>query len=267
MRQRLITALIAAPLVLAVVAIASPWPILYLTAACLFFGLDELCRLEYGRPRWFAAGLTAAFFASGWMLKGTDIIFSHFAWLFGLFLLALWRLGFLIRKVQGRGALLPGFLWLANPLAGLTLLHWMSLPETGSWFASPMLLAVVPVWAGDSLAILFGKAFGKRPLWPELSPGKTWEGAFAHLIGSVAMGTFLGPLVGVPLWAGVASGAMAGVLGQYGDLFESAIKRTYGAKESGSLFPGHGGMLDRLDSVLMTALPVCLLLAYLRSIA
>jgi len=116
-------------------------------------------------------------------------------------------------------------------------------------------------WVGDSAAYYVGRKFGKHKLAPVVSPGKSWEGAVASVFGAVLFGVFyLGRFVPqiagwqVALIAVVASGA-----GQLGDLAESAMKRGAGVKDSGNLLPGHGGMLDRVDSSLF-ALPVVYIL-------
>lgn len=112
-------------------------------------------------------------------------------------------------------------------------------------------------WAGDTVAYYIGRRFGRHKLAPIVSPNKSWEGAIASLIGSLIFGLiYLGYLLPeLALWK-VAGIAMAGnIAGQLGDLAESAVKRGAGVKDSGNLLPGHGGLLDRVDSSLF-ALPV-----------
>jgi phosphatidate cytidylyltransferase len=112
-------------------------------------------------------------------------------------------------------------------------------------------------WAGDSLAYYGGRAFGKHKLAPIVSPKKTWEGAAISVVGSIVFGLlYLGHfLPSIRLWQIVVVSVLANVAGQFGDLAESALKRGAGVKDSSNLLPGHGGMLDRLDSSLF-ALPV-----------
>ena len=112
-------------------------------------------------------------------------------------------------------------------------------------------------WAGDSTAYYIGRAFGKHPLAPIVSPKKSWEGAVASVLGSILFGLiYLGHFLPRLPWWEIACMAFAGnIAGQFGDLAESAIKRGAGVKDSGNLLPGHGGVLDRLDSSLF-ALPV-----------
>jgi phosphatidate cytidylyltransferase len=111
-------------------------------------------------------------------------------------------------------------------------------------------------WAGDSIAYYVGRRFGKHRLAPIVSPKKSWEGAIASVVGSVLFGVlYLGYFLrSLPVWQVVTMAVIANVAGQFGDLAESAIKRGAGVKDSGDLLPGHGGMLDRVDSSLF-ALP------------
>ena len=112
-------------------------------------------------------------------------------------------------------------------------------------------------WAGDSVAFYVGRRFGKHPLAPIISPKKSWEGAVASVLGSVLFGLlYLGKFVpSIASWKIVIVAIVANMAGQLGDLTESAIKRGAGVKDSGHLLPGHGGILDRVDSSLF-ALPV-----------
>lgn len=122
-------------------------------------------------------------------------------------------------------------------------------------------MAVVPLWGGDTAAYFVGKSFGKRLLAPKISPKKTIEGGIANVLACLLVASLLGPHLGFVLPISCAVGLAAGVLGQAGDLFESHLKRQAGVKDSGSILPGHGGMLDRIDSILFTAPFVALLLS------
>lgn len=116
-------------------------------------------------------------------------------------------------------------------------------------------------WAGDSVAYYVGRAVGRHKLAPVVSPNKSWEGAVASVVGSVILGLFyFGYFVPtIAPWKIAAIAALSNIAGQLGDLAESAIKRGAEVKDSGSLLPGHGGMLDRVDSSLF-ALPVAYVL-------
>jgi phosphatidate cytidylyltransferase len=112
-------------------------------------------------------------------------------------------------------------------------------------------------WVGDSAAYYVGRQFGKHKLAPVVSPGKSWEGAIASVFGAVLFGLlYLGYFVPqIPRWQVALLAAVANFAGQLGDLAESALKRGAGVKDSSNLLPGHGGILDRVDSSLF-ALPV-----------
>ena len=112
-------------------------------------------------------------------------------------------------------------------------------------------------WAGDIAALYVGRLMGRHKLAPNVSPGKSWEGAAGSLLASVVYGALYMPrlLPTVPLAEGLGLAAMANIAGQFGDLCESALKRGADVKDSGTLLPGHGGWLDRVDSTLF-ALPV-----------
>ncbi len=123
-------------------------------------------------------------------------------------------------------------------------------------------------WVGDTVAYYVGQAIGKHHLAPVISPKKSWEGSVGSVIGSVVFGVlYMRYFVpGAPSWH-IASIAIAGnIAGQFGDLSESAMKRGAGVKDTGHMLPGHGGMLDRVDSTLF-ALPVVYVLSVLSGIA
>ena len=117
-----------------------------------------------------------------------------------------------------------------------------------------VLLVLVSTWSSDTFAYITGSAIGKRKLAPVLSPNKSVEGSVGGIVGSMAAAASIGA-VGqqFPMIHYLAVGLLAGCMGQVGDLVESALKRLAGVKDSGSVIPGHGGILDRFDSLLITA--------------
>jgi phosphatidate cytidylyltransferase len=129
--------------------------------------------------------------------------------------------------------------------------------------AARVLVTVFCVWAVDSFALFGGKAWGKRKLAPALSPGKTVEGAVVGLVAGMAVGAAFGYLLLGSWLAGLLVGAAAGIVGPVGDLFESALKREVGVKDLGALIPGHGGVLDRFDSLLFVAPVAAIILLWL----
>jgi phosphatidate cytidylyltransferase len=117
-----------------------------------------------------------------------------------------------------------------------------------------LMIALLVSWAGDIAALYIGRTFGKHKLAPRVSPGKTWEGFAGSIVGGVlAAGIYSHYLIpAAPLGGVLALAAAANVAGQMGDLCESAFKRGAGMKDSGTMLPGHGGWLDRIDSSLFS---------------
>ncbi|MEZ4648846.1 MAG: phosphatidate cytidylyltransferase [Candidatus Eisenbacteria bacterium] len=130
-----------------------------------------------------------------------------------------------------------------------------SLPELFPRGALPVLFPVVLVWAADTGAYAFGLLFGRHRLWPAVSPKKTWEGAIGGVVATILVAALAGGPFGVGLSLGeaVVAGVLVGIAGPLGDLFESRLKRVAGVKDSGKLLPGHGGVLDRFDSLFFAA--------------
>lgn len=147
------------------------------------------------------------------------------------------------------GWTLLGVLWISG--GGAAAVSLLTLSEDGVlWLLSLILVVAVD----DIFAYIGGTNLGKRKLAPSISPGKSWEGV---IVGST-MGLIMGGVVGlmmfdISVWDGLALGAIGAVFNPVGDLFESMAKREIGIKDSGRLLPGHGGMLDRLDAILMCA--------------
>ena len=159
---------------------------------------------------------------------------------------------------------------------GLTLIALPTLHEQANG-PSLVLFLLFVVWAGDTSAYYAGRAWGRHKMAPKLSPGKTWEGAIASVAGSVAIAaalvglaslmqepansavlswlerTFPSAVLSYPdeIWYWLVLAAIINAAGQIGDLSESALKRSAGVKDSGSLLPGHGGVLDRIDALLL----------------
>lgn len=121
--------------------------------------------------------------------------------------------------------------------------------EAGAWL---VMMAFICTWVSDTGAFFVGKFLGKRKLAPKLSPNKTVEGSIGGLVGALASVMIVGTIIALPWYHSLALGAIMGVLCQLGDLSESAIKREVGLKDFGHVLPGHGGVLDRMDSMLFT---------------
>jgi phosphatidate cytidylyltransferase len=141
---------------------------------------------------------------------------------------------------KGAALLVASQIFIALPLFYLYRLR-----EVNLYFPIILLLTI---WASDTGAYFIGKTFGKRKLAPLISPKKTVAGLFGALFGGAVLTLAFGKMLGMDLVESIAVGAAIGLLGQLGDVFESIAKRIYSVKDSSNLIPGHGGMLDRIDS-------------------
>jgi len=121
-----------------------------------------------------------------------------------------------------------------------------------NYLRGPVLMVFILIWSSDTFAYLTGRAFGKNPLHAELSPKKTWEGFIGGTLLTAAVGAYIfWSFFNIHnIWQGAILGALMSVFGTAGDLFESALKREKGIKDSGQFLPGHGGALDRFDAFL-----------------
>jgi len=156
----------------------------------------------------------------------------------------------LVEVLPAAGISASGFILVAFPLSFAIRLH-----GAGPQGPTLLLFALVIVWVSDTAAYFAGRAIGKHPFAPRLSPNKTWEGAAAGFLASLAVAFVFMPWVNVPLGHLLAMAALGNIAGQVGDLLESGYKRSAGIKDSGSLLPGHGGVLDRIDALIL-AIPV-----------
>ena len=148
-----------------------------------------------------------------------------------------------LTKARGAIWLLLGIAYIASAIAALIYLRSENLN---------ILLAVfLVVWTGDIAAYFVGKRFGRHKIVPSISPGKSWEGLAGSVIASAVVAAWLGAVAPIPH---AILGAVFAVLGLGGDLFESALKRRAGVKDSGALIPGHGGLFDRVDALLPCAI-------------
>lgn len=260
MKQRVITALVLTPLAIAVIVLLPTPAFACIMAVLALLGMHEWARLaglqsQPGRIVALLAG--AALLGTVWWARDTA------AWLLVIAAGALWwlvamawlrRFSFAAAPTRGNIALklLVGALTIVPSWAALLEVH--SQPAQGPYWA---LLAVALVWAADTFAFLAGRRWGSTRLAPRISPGKTRAGAWGGLAAAMAVAVAGGwalqqrgvALLALALLAAVVVGASI-----VGDLFESLIKRHAGVKDSGTLFPGHGGLLDRMDS-LFAALP------------
>jgi phosphatidate cytidylyltransferase len=251
LKKRIITAIWGVPLVLLAVWFGEP--LSWFTILIAVWGL--LAAMEYQRITGVSGTRPLAAFGLVWTLL--FIISPHFNYgltvpllLTSAVVLSLAMLLFLPKK----DGVFASWAW---TMGGILYIGWMlSLlveirAEAGrNW----VYLTLLATFASDTAAYFIGRAFGRHKLAPAISPGKTWEGAIGGLFGAVVICLLftLPTPVHLPLEYGeaVALGLLISIAGQVGDLAESLLKRNTGVKESGSLLPGHGGLLDRLDSIL-----------------
>lgn len=205
----------------------------------------------------------AAYFAELWLTWVTLF--------FAIALVIIWRLLAQMIARDGRtygdvltDALVSGFVQVYVPfLAGITLI--LLRQDGGEWWVLSFIVVVV---VADTGAYASGLLFGKHPMAPKISPKKTWEGfagaVFFSLLAGVLLAMFL---LGLPWWAGLVFGAVLVGTATLGDLGESMLKRDLGIKDMSSWLPGHGGFLDRLDSILPSAVAALTLYAVLSPLA
>jgi phosphatidate cytidylyltransferase len=151
-----------------------------------------------------------------------------------------------------------GLLFVALPFSYLLRIN--EIPRAGG---ALILFTLALIWAGDTLAYFTGKFIGRVPMAPALSPKKTWEGAAANLIGSLVVAWVAARWIPIDVATLLFVAGAANIAGQMGDLIESAYKRGAGVKDSGTIVPGHGGVLDRIDSLILAAPVVWVLYSWL----
>lgn len=254
LRARVITALILAPLVIAAIYLLPLWAyavFFWLIAAAGAYEWTGLAGISSPMLRFAYLAVLAALALVTWQMPGS---WDGVLWLGAGF----WALAAVAVVAYPRGGHLAVRPVVAVP-AGLVVgwTAWMALvviraqPLGGTW----VLWLLFLVWAADIGAYFAGHRFGRLKLAPKVSPGKTWEGLAGGTLVSLAVTlTMLVPMGHFsPAWILVV--LLLVVVSVFGDLFESVMKRARGVKDSGALLPGHGGVLDRIDSV-VAALPV-----------
>ena len=260
--KRILTAVVLIAVVFALIFLAPLWLIAVVAAIVAALAAYEYRDLAHQKdvyiPLWWLLGAIALIFLS-----------IHYQPTFELpvltlitFILLAWS-GFrapLQRVLLDTALGLFALIYVVYPLTLLTLIK---AHEDGTGL---LVFLFVCVWFGDIAALYVGKNFGRKKLAPQLSPNKTWEGSIASVAGSVAFGMgvyYLGQFldmrgfaqlhIGWPVWQLVLLAIVLNFAAQLGDLLESAIKRGACVKDSGTMLPGHGGILDRIDALLLAA--------------
>jgi phosphatidate cytidylyltransferase len=265
--RRVLTALLALPPLVLAIFLAPPWFVAGLAGLAILIGLFEyfgLLRKRGLRP----LEVTGLVIAAVLFLEVASPFLHHWPlWpLLALLLLVvtLRRGADLEGAVPAAAATLLGAVYLGALGGTMGALRLLPPTEGGAW---RLALLLVIIMVSDAFAFFVGHAWGRRCLAPNVSPNKTVEGALGGLVGGVA-GAFavraLG-LPGLPVSHAVVLGVLVASFGILGDLIESLLKRWAGVKDSGTLFPGHGGMLDRLDSLLFGAPVLYYYFLYARS--
>ena len=259
---RILTAAVLIPLVILLLFRAPFWLVTVATAAVAILACWEYLGLADASgaqtPRWLVLLAVAALFAINFF--GPEMLMAGFSALaFALFVWVAFRSP-LERVLMDASTSVFGLLYIGLALVTIPLI-WAQ--EHGP---SLLLLLFCVVWSGDIAALYVGRSLGRRKLAPKLSPGKTWEGSLASVAGSL-IATMLLVLLGQWMvrhslpglsyegsWAHwLLLAVVLNIAAQVGDLVESALKRGAKVKDSGSLLPGHGGVLDRIDALLLAA--------------
>ena len=246
--KRVLSTLILLPVFLAIVMAGPIWPfgttVVLLGAVGQWEFTGMFARVGY-RP-FRALGLVGGLLVTASFALPVSERIALTAVLLGALALALWQ------RRDGRIEWEPA----AITLFGICYVNWLlgygfwlrDLPLGKEW----VLLLVWVTWLGETAAYLVGSLLGRWPLAPGISPKKTIEGALAQLVVSVAAALAARAwfFEALPLSGAIVVGLLLGIVGQVGDLVESALKRSLGTKDTGRLIPGHGGVLDRIDSLL-----------------
>ncbi|MBS1841404.1 MAG: phosphatidate cytidylyltransferase [Acidobacteria bacterium] len=200
------------------------------------------------RPREIGEGVLYSGPIQFVFLSGLRVEDVFFFFLIGVAMITLATKRPMVEALPAAGISSSGLLFVALPLSYAIRLHGLE-GRVGKWI---LLFALVITWIGDTAAYFVGRSIGKHKMAPILSPNKTWEGAAASMAGALLLGWWLSYRVNVPTPILLGLAASGNVAGQVGDLLESAFKRSAGVKDSGSILPGHGGMLDRIDALILS---------------
>lgn len=250
LRLRVLSALLLLPLFVGISYVGG-WPFLLLCLVAVSLMVGEICRLRPGGgdgiDYFVYAGALVVVLSAGLDIGRLPLLIPL------LVLLSVVREWFQPSDSWNRVVL--NLAWRVLAIAYVSLLAFWLLLRNGPGGFEYFMFAVVCTWLNDTAAFFAGSAWGVRRVVPELSPGKTWVGAFAGAVSGALAGLGFALYVGGSPAVYVLVGAALAVAAQLGDFFESMLKRGAGKKDSGRLIPGHGGLLDRIDG-LVFAVPL-----------
>jgi phosphatidate cytidylyltransferase len=262
--KRILTAVILIPLALALVFLTPRWQWLFTTAVAgiaLLAGWEYLDMADRGGFKPPRIAVLVAILA---LFLGNFLWFDRTAAIIGILSIGLLVYCTFARPVERVMADASASIFCLLYI-GFTLLSLPALHEAANG-PSLLVFLLCVVWAGDTAALYVGRAWGRHKLAPTISPNKTWEGALGSVAGSLLVtGGLLALAAQVESWNSVVLSypediwywmglaVVVNIAAQVGDLAESALKRSAGVKDSGSLLPGHGGVLDRIDALLLAA--------------
>ena len=262
--QRVITALIFGFILLVPIFIGSISGLIVLGILCGLTVIEYLSLQRVKTPAFYLIVLFAVFMyisLCGLILtQGIVDAVRYAALLCVLFdLLLIYRLYKARNPFNFHIQLLPSVLYVAIPIALL-----YGLASFDGQYRPRMVVAILClIWINDVMAYLVGRRFGKTPFAPLVSPKKTWEGSIAGYVATVVLGVLIHFILDhLAMWEWMVIGFIVGTIGSIGDLVESLFKRKLGIKDSGTFLPGHGGLLDRLDSLLF-AVPFVVLFLFI----
>jgi phosphatidate cytidylyltransferase len=263
---RFATAIVGIPVILALVYVAPPWAFYLLVLAASLVGVRELFAMTHPHDRVAQViGVIVSAAASGavFLWPGdARVLLTVLVVVPALGpLVTLARVGAIETAALRACALGFGPLFIVVPLTLLAVMRGVWQSRDASVGSGLVLLSLGLAWLADTGAYFAGRFLGRRKLYEAVSPKKTVAGAWGGLAGSVAwavLGSFWFLRGTLPLAHAVPLALVAGALGQAGDLAESLLKRSTGVKDSGAIVPGHGGILDRVDALIMTTVVVYL---------
>ena len=258
MLPRIGSAALLIGVVLAVLIAGGVWvyaALAVVLAAALFEYRALTGALEAPAPWWILFPLSFALLLRarlpGWLDFPTLIAAATILGLAVMVFLRDWR-----RSLTRWALAVGGSLYLGYLLSFFPALYFLHQPDPNHLGFGYVVFILSAVWLNDTAALLVGSRFGKHPFFPRISPKKTVEGAVAGLIASAAIFFICGPVVNIWFPHNLILGILIGVFAQIGDLVESQVKRTAGVKDASHLIPGHGGLLDRIDSLLLVGVVV-----------